>query len=525
MVQLSAAAQMFNVVSFGAVGNGTTMNTSAIQAAIDSCHNTGGGMVYFPSGNFLTSTLKIKSNVTIYIDSGATITGSANISDYPVINPQIKSYTDNYSQRSIFYAEGQHNIAFKGRGTVHGNGQSLTMLVDKDNRPFGFRIISCSNVTYDGLQLRHSGFWMMHNLDIDTLVIKNLNIINQNLGNGDGVNIDGCRHVLVDSIYADCNDDPVVIKATSGVAPVNGVEIRNCKVATYSRALKIGTETYGNISNVHVHDCEVFLSSAGPFPNTPAGCGINIASVNGSQLSNVVFENINMTGVKTPLFVRLGNRGMTYNPAVPIPSTGSVQSVTLRNITAVASSTNPSSVTGIPDYYAKEILLENIDIIAPGGFPAVSPNYAVPEKIYGKPDADMFGDTLPNSGIFVRHVDSIALKNICFQFIQPDMRPEIGLYDVPAFDTTNICGALATKIPQFANIAHYLSPNPVQSGFIVNGLKNSAPLAYTITNQFGQLAATGFIMHAGQYIDCRELKSGLYFFRIEGHTAIKLIKQ
>src|SRR5437899_1812933 len=96
-------AQVFDITNFGAVGNGTTMNTSAIQATVDACYNAGGGIVEIPAGNFLTATVFLKSNVTIHISQGATITGSGNTSDYPDVLPLIRSYADNYPQRSVFY--------------------------------------------------------------------------------------------------------------------------------------------------------------------------------------------------------------------------------------------------------------------------------------------------------------------------------------------------------------------------------------------------------------------------------------
>src|SRR5690242_13471788 len=190
--QLAVKAQIFNVTSFGAVGNGSTMNTTAIQAAIDSCHNAGGGIVLVPAGTFMTATLFLKSNVIVQIDSGGTIKGSGSTTDYPDVIPSIPTQTSGNTQRSVFYAEGQHNIGVIGKGTFDGNGLSPSFILDASHKPLGFRFISCTNVRYDGLQLRNSGFWMMHNLNCDTIVIKNLNIVNQAFGNNDGINLDGC---------------------------------------------------------------------------------------------------------------------------------------------------------------------------------------------------------------------------------------------------------------------------------------------------------------------------------------------
>jgi len=232
MAALFAHAQVYNITTYGAVGDGTTLNTAFIQSAVDACSAAGGGVVEVPQGNFLTATIFLKSNVTFQIDSGATITGSTQVSDYPDVHPQLRTYTDNYPQKSVFYAEGQHNIAITGKGTFEGNGLNLTWLLSQNDRPLGFRFISCTNVRYEGVTLHNSAFWMMHNCNIDTLVVKNVTINNQALGNNDGVNIDGCRHVLVDSVFADCNDDPLVIKTTSPYIEASDIEIKNCTVAT-----------------------------------------------------------------------------------------------------------------------------------------------------------------------------------------------------------------------------------------------------------------------------------------------------
>jgi hypothetical protein len=424
-----AKAQVFNITNFGAVGNGSTLNTQAIQAAVDSCNSAGGGIVLVPPGNFLTATVFIKSNVIIQIDSGATITGSSTVSDYPDVISLIRSYTDNYPQRSVFYAEGQHNIGIIGKGTFNGNGQSISFLIDASHKPYGFRFVSCTNVRYEGVKLLNSGFWMMHNFDIDTLVIKNVRIINQNLGNGDGISIDGCRHVMVDSCFADCNDDALVLKTTSPI-PCEHVSVSNCTLASYSRCIKLGTETHGAYRDIHISNINVGISTLGPLGNNPAKCGINLSAVDGGSLEDVLIENVTMTGIKVPLLIRLGNRAHKYTPTAPVPGVGFIHNIELRNITATATTNVTSSITGIPGYYAKDIMLSDVDVTFPGGQAAVYPGFVVPENETGGPEATIFGDTLPASGLYVRHVDSLQLHNVCFHAFQPDGRPTFVFDDV-----------------------------------------------------------------------------------------------
>ncbi|HLP18827.1 MAG TPA: glycosyl hydrolase family 28 protein, partial [Chitinophagales bacterium] len=484
------SAQVFDVTSFGAVGNGTTLNTSAFQAAIDSCHHSGGGIVRVAGGNFVTATVYLKSNVTIQIDSGATITGAPNTTDYPDITPLVRNYTDNYTQRSVFYAEGQHNIGITGKGTFNGNGISVPFLLDSDNKPYGFRFISCTNVRYEGITMRNSGFWMMHNHNIDTLAIKNLTIINQNLGNGDGINIDDCRNVLVDSCTADCNDDPLVIKTTSLAASEN-IAISHCVLMSYSRAIKIGTEIHGAVRNVHIHDIEVKQSNTAAID---AKCGINLSVVDGGSMENVLIENVTMSGIRVPLLIRLGNRARKYTDTAAAPGVGFLRNIELRDITAVASTNVTSSVTGIPGYAAQNIRLKNIDITFPGGQPATNSNFVVPENVASGPEATIFGDTLPAAGLYMRHLDSILLQNVCFHSTQYDQRPTLVLDDVAHFDSSGVCIiSSAATIESSFSIRMY--PNPVNSELYLEtaaGKELGEVVVYDIAGQIVQrLRCTG----------------------------------
>lgn len=519
-------AQIFDITGYGAVGDGSTMNTVAIQAAIDACNNSGGGTVRVPPGNFLTATLFLKDNVTISIDSGATVTGSPNISDYPDITPGILSYTDHYTQRSVFYAEGKHNIAVIGKGTFQGNGISISFLSNSGNRPYGFRFISCTNVKYEGLTLLNSGFWMMHNQNIDTLLIKNIRIVNQNLGNGDGISIDGCKNVIVDSCTADCNDDPIVIKTTS-LAAAENISVSNCTVMSYSRAIKIGTETHGAFRNIHIKNITVQISNTAAIP---AKCGINLSVVDGGSMENVLIEDIRMSGIKVPFSIRLGNRGRKYTDTAAIPPVGSLRNVELRNITATATTNVTSSVTGIPGYAAKNIRLKNIDITFPGGAPAVDSNFVVPENENAGPEATIFGDTLPSYGLYIRHVDSIQICNVIFQPQQPDGRPEYVFDDVSHIDSTFGCSVSGLMNYTSVNPALSVYPNPSSNGnFYVTVADNYIGSKIAISNITGQLMQQLVINQNTTLISTANWPKGIYLVTaanaLQHRMHVKIIKQ
>jgi polygalacturonase len=293
-MNVSYAQQVFLITDFGARVGSNRNNAPQIQAAIDSASRAGGGIVRVPAGVYFTSTIFLKSNVYLEIAEGATLKGMPLTKDYPDVIPSIRTFTDEYPQRSLIYAENQSNIGIIGKGVLDGNGGSIDFLINEDVKPYGIRFHSCKNVLYEDVFLRASGFWMMHNFNCDSLTIRNVRIVNHGYGNNDGINIDACRNVLVENCSVDANNDPVVIKMTNPYFTAENIMVRNCDLATYSRAIKIGTETQGHVRNVRVENCRVDFSKAGPFgSNFPGNVGINLAIVDGGSLDDVDVPEVN----------------------------------------------------------------------------------------------------------------------------------------------------------------------------------------------------------------------------------------
>lgn len=510
-------ANVLDVTDFGAVGNGNTLNTTAIQAAIDSA-TINGDTVLIPSGTFMSGTLILKNDVTLQIDG--TLKGSGKVNDYPEITPSYRSYADYSVQRSFLYAEGQHNITLTGNGTFDGNGSALEFFTNNSQRPYGMRFISCTNLTIENLKLRSSGFWMMHNLNIDTLTIRNLDIFNHANGNNDGINADGCRNVYIGNCTVDSGDDPIVLKGMS-LAIMENVVVENCTVATYSRALKIGTETNGGFRNIHIHDIEVVPTTFSiPGVAGAARTGINLSIVDGGYMDSVLVENINMTGIQTPIFIRLGNRARGYQDTIPVTQVGSINNVTLRNITAVGESNITSMISGIPGYYVQNVLLENIDLTVPGGMDEFRSGFSVPENENGKPESDMFGDSIPAYGLYLRHADGIELRNFCVTTQSNDTRSFIVTEDVintPDYEPESIgnanCAIIVASIDEVVSGVTKIYPNPVSSLLHLD-LQSNTAVSYTITNLLGQTVASGLSQGS---IDVSRLQDGYYLLHFEGN--------
>lgn len=433
---LNLFSQTYYITDYGAVADGSTLNTSSIQTAIDICNTNGGGTVLLSGGSFLSGTIVLKSNVALKIDSSATLLGSSDLLHYPDINTQVVSMADGYVQKALVFAENASNITLTGKGKLDGQGSSFLGV----DGPFGIRFSSCQNVLIENLELRNSGFWMMHNQNIDTLTMRNLNIYNHSHPNNDGLSVDGCRNVLIENCTVDANNDPLVFKAM-GLYNCENIEARNCTLATWSRAIKIGTETAGGFRNIHVHDCTVEWSSLSSQSTGfgSADCGINLSIVDGGFIENVIIENVTLEGLKQPLLVRLGNRGRNYSNTEPPLPTGTSKNIILRNIDITAEETIPGTISGIPDHYIQNLTLENFTINYPGGEQAIDTSITISENESAKPDCDLFGSAIPASGLFIRHVDNLNLNNVCFNYESPDYREVLYVNDAinsPLFSET-----------------------------------------------------------------------------------------
>lgn len=445
------------------------MNTSAIQAAIDSCFESGGGEVFVPSGTFMSATIFLKSNVLLNLSTGATLKGSGNPSDYPEIESQVHGMADDYRKRSLVYAENESNIGIIGEGTLDGNSFASAFILNSSQRAYGVRFISCVNVRYENITMKNSSFWMMHNLNCDSLFITGVTINNRGVGNNDGINADGCRYVRIHDCMIESFDDALVLKTTS-LSEMYNVEVYNCSFASLARVIKIGTETIGDISDVHIHDCVVTEGGLGQ-----AGeIGINIASIDGAHIDSVTIENIMVSGVQVPIVVRLGNSNRQYIDTLPPLPAGSFENIRLRNISGEGLNNLPCHITGIPGHSLQNVHLENISFTIPGGSAAVDSTNIVPENIEDRPEMDLFGNTLPAYGIYFRHVDGLTLDSVCFTASQPDARAMIWIDDVQNLVAQNVCEAIVEDVNEIS----------LQNSLkVIYDVQNNLLKVFTNTNQ------------------------------------------
>jgi polygalacturonase len=459
----------FNVAQHGVTADGKTVCTQAIQALVDRCATQGGGTVYFPPGQYLSGTIVLKSNVTLQLESGATLLGSTNLTDYPAHVPEYRSYTDSYTDKSLIYAEKAEGIAIVGGGVIDGQGGSLRGTYK--GRPYLIRLIECSHVRLRDVTLQRSAMWTLHLLASDDVVADSLRIntlppINHN---NDGIDVDSCRYVRIANCYIDTEDDAIVLKSTSP-RPNEHITITNCVLQSRCNAFKMGTESIGGFRNIAVSNCAIYSTGLS---------GIALETVDGGDLDGVSINNLAMRGAMgNAIFVCLGNRARPYwvarpgdkpGDAPPTPGMGKMRNIVISNVQATGVKGIGCLITGLPGHAIENVTLSNIRLrMAGGGTSQQAARLDVPEDERGYPEFTVFG-TLPAYGLYCRHASNVRLDGVDLSVADDDARPAVVCQDVRQLD---LCGLLAQAAPQSECLVRLRGID----GALVHGCLQPAPL-------------------------------------------------
>jgi len=442
-----------DVRQYGATGDGQTLDTAAIQAAIDACAEENGGTVYFPAGRYLSGTIRLRSHVTLQLATGAVLLGSPRVEDYPVIQTTVVSWTDRYCCRALIWGEGLEDIAIVGRGTIDGQGthfrgnhpsaQELDTILQSwqsahryrpkpryVNRPYVIRLITCRDIRVEGITLRNSPMWMQHYLNCDGLVVRGITVYNHCGANNDMIDIDGCHDVVIADCFGDTDDDALTLKSTTSRLTEN-VVVTNCVLSSHCNTIKMGTESHGGFRNIAISNCAIRPSrdrEAMAGQNTGLA-GIALEIVDGGTLDGVTISNITMVGQSVPIFLRLGNRARSFSKGVPRPAVGSLRNVTISNVVATGAGSVGCSITGLPGHPLEHVSIANVRLGFTGGGSAPEAATEVPELPEKYPDCTMFGP-LPAYGFYARHVHGLVLRDIDLTCEQADARPALVCDDV-----------------------------------------------------------------------------------------------
>jgi polygalacturonase len=401
-----------NILDFGANPDGKTLTTEAIQKAIDYCSETGGGTVTVPPGTYLSTSIFLRDNVNFHITKGATILGSTDPKAF---------------KAGLVTADNVQNAAVTGLGTINGQGFKKDYPTDgpRHNNLLLFR---SKNIRVKDITLINSSNWVSRIRECDGVIMQGVKVYSFSNENNDGIDIDGRNIILSDCIF-DCDDDAICLKSTNPDFLVENVVITNCIVASNCNAIKLG-QNLGGFRNVSVSNCVVrrpseaaqrkWSSIQGVTSDTTVISGINLLSVDGGTLEQVTISNITMTGIQTPIFIRIGNR---IKP-------GELKNVVICNITATDESMMTSSVTAVPGSYIENVIIRDIIFNCKGtGTLTEAQNTVVPEAEKAYNENRMFGYSLPAYGLYARRVKGLVVDNFIFNFRSSDARPAIVLDD------------------------------------------------------------------------------------------------
>lgn len=424
------AEQLYDVRQFGAKPDGKTLSTESIQRAIDRCAADGGGTVYLPPGAFLSGTIYLKSRVTLRLAAGCTLLGSTELKDYPPTVPALRSYTDNYTDKSLIYGEKLEGIAITGRGTIDGQGRAFTGPYKV--RPYTMRLIQCRGVTVEGVTLRDSPMWMQHYLACDDVRIHGITVRSRVNANNDGINIDSCHRVVISDCNVSSGDDALVLKSTTG-RPCRSVAISNCVLSSYCNALKMGTESNGGFENVVITGCAIYDTRL---------AGLALEIVDGGTMDRVVVSGLTMQRVGTPIFLRLGNRARPFEKEGKKPGIGRMRNVTISNVEATGAGATGCAVAGLPEAKIENLTLSNVRLSFAGDGSRQDAARAIPENPEAYPEYSMFG-RLPAYGFYCRHVRGLRLDGVQLQTAKPDLRHALVCDDVEDLVVDGLDGPFA----------------------------------------------------------------------------------
>ena len=427
------AARDFVITRYGARPDTTQLSTKAIQRAIDKCAKSGGGRVVIPAGKFKTGSIFLKSNTCLWLEPGATLYGSTDITDYTPVKPEILSLRTHVPTIQLIYCEKASNVSIGGYGTIDGRGIGFKkkILDGTDEgiaRPHLIRFVECRNVTVTDVSLLNSACWMQHYLACDSVKIHAVKVFNRNNHNNDGLDLDGCHDVTVSNCIIDSDDDGIVLKSTSPRACEN-INVTECIVSSHCNAIKLGTESNGGFRNINISECVVMPSadqSSRYFGLERGISTISLEMVDGGVLENVNVSNIMAYGTESPIFIRLGRRNRPYAENIPVTTTGILRNVCLSNITIAGAGATGCSISGVQGMCVQDVTLRDIFIEMKGGVEEVIPLPA-DEKETGYPEAIIWGK-LPAKGFMLRHTRNVKFENVLISTHSPDTRPDF-IYD------------------------------------------------------------------------------------------------
>ena len=478
---------IFDVKTFGAAADGSTLDSPAIQRAIDAAHAAGGGVVHLSAGTYLSASLRLQSRITLSLGPGAVLE-AAPYERHPFDPPEpetapdaqkLSHFGNSHWRNSLISGVGLEDIAIVGPGRIFGKSLVRTPSVPAGAGNKGIALKDCRNVLLRDFSLLQGGHFAILASGTDNLTVDHVTIDTQR----DGMDFDGCRNVRISNCSVNSPfDDGICLKSSAALGYARATEnvtITNCFVSGYDLGtrldgtrqrrtdftrpapagatgalafgpqpgtlanhggptgrIKLGTESFGGFKNITISNC-VFEYCR----------GLALEAVDGGILEDITVTNLTLRDVANPpIFLRLGNRpGRGYSQ----PPVSVVRRVVLSNITA--SDIDPRLgclISGIPGHPIEDVTFSNIRLAFRGGGTAYDAACAVEELEAGYPEPFHFRRT-PAYGFFLRHLRGVTLHAIDVRTATGDARPPFVLDDVTDIRVSHVTATHAPDVPVF----------------------------------------------------------------------------
>lgn len=403
---------IYNLVDFGAVGDGISSCTDIFKYVIDKCSRDGGGTIYIPSGKYLTGAIFLKSNMNLYIEAGAEILFSNNINEYPIVNSRWEGVKrDVYA--SCIYAENEENISITGQGTLNGQGDFWWKIFrEKQNEYPRPKLISpdnCKNILIEGVKLINSPSWTINPICCENVTIDKVTIINPyDSPNTDGIDPESCYNVHISNCHIDVGDDCIAVKAgtedTKEKIPCKNIVITNCTMVHGHGGVVLGSEMSGGIINVTISNCV--------FNGTDRGIRLKSRRGRGGIVEDIRINNIIMENVLCPFVANLyyycGPKGKDKyvwdkSPYPITDETPAFRRLHFSNITAKKVSAAAGYFYGLPEMYIEDVTFDNvlisIDTEGAEAFPAMLANI----------------EPMSQKGFFISNASNVVFNNVIIE--------------------------------------------------------------------------------------------------------------
>ena len=507
----SLGARVYNIHDFGAKGDGKTLDTAALQSAIDACAKDQGGIVLVPAGIFVIGTVELKSNVTLHIAAQGKLLGSADGKQYRAADeiPITGDATLRDGNVGLLFAVNAENVAVEGPGSIDGQGaqfRSPTRGVPPpsgrggSHRPYHLLFYRCKNLRVRDLFLVASAFHSIRVIQSDFVWMQGLRIYNRVNGNNDGFHFISCEHVHVSDCDVQSQDDACALFGSC-----KKVTITNSTFSTRWSVFRFGG---GNPENVVISNCVIYETY---------GCPIKMHFGPDSQVQNILFSNLVLQDVTGPVSIDLAAHARGGDtPAPGSPAKGFVRNIMFQNIRAYVVSegrqfpdmpfhqgyrpgeTRQCVVLNcVGDWFLENVVFSNVHITYGGGGTAEEARREVPQ-IAG----EYFEiGTPPAYGLYARRVRGLSLSNVRFNVEQPDLRPAVVLdrsSDV-AISALNIQGNPQASALRFIDSSDALvtAPRLLTSAAVFLQVEGASTQSITVDGGDISKAAKPFSLSSG----------------------------